>query len=279
MSSAIPLRDAVELFCGRPELAPSTVVNYRSTLDRFRAFVGDVHVDQVDEEKLRGYIDYRRRQGKTHSTIHADVRRVRALMRWHGRSFPPPRRLGLRTPQGRLDFFSLEEVRKLVAWADERSPCERALIYGYLFTGGRATEVLGLERLDVDLESRWITFRLGLKGGSTRRVPICDSSIKAWRGVLEDHARGPLFAGLTYQRMWRLWKLACVESEVRPLTLHHARHTCASLWVMSGIDLVTVKNWLGHSSIQQTMLYAKISPSHGHEAMAKFEGWIQNRIA
>jgi site-specific recombinase XerD len=50
------------------------------------------------------------------------------------------------------------------------------------------------------------------------------------------------------------------------------------MWVMSGVDLVTVKNWLGHASIQQTMVYAKVSPQHGHEAMRRFGEWAAARL-
>ena len=37
---------------------------------------------------------------------------------------------------------------------------------------------------------------------------------------------------------------------------HDLRHTAATMMVTSGVDLVTVKEILGHSSIEMTMRYA-----------------------
>lgn len=272
------LSSGVRRFLARPDLSPSTVTNYGSTLRRFLEFVGDLQIPMVTEQEIRDFVDLRRREGRLQSTIHADVRRVRALMRWLGvEGYPGPKRLGVRTPGGRLDFFSLLEVRNLLKWADGQEAATRALIYAYIFTGGRAREVLALERSDVDLQAGWITFRLGLKHGAMRRVPIAEATLDPWRRLFEDR-RGRLFPEFTYHRAYRLWKRACVGAGVRVLTLHHARHTCASLWVMAGIDIVTVRNWLGHSSIQQTMVYSKISPEHGEDAMARFREWISPRL-
>jgi site-specific recombinase XerD len=47
------------------------------------------------------------------------------------------------------------------------------------------------------------------------------------------------------------------------------RHTAASYLIMLGIDLVTVKEILGHSTINMTLRYAHLSPLHKREAMEK----------
>lgn len=265
-------------FCERTDITVGTARCYRATFNLLLEYLGDVEVGDVGEAEIRGYVDFRRSKGLLASTLHADIRRVRALFRWLGyQTIPTPKRLGLPSPRGRLDFFSISETAAILSWADRQDPETRALVSGYLFTGGRAREVLELERSDVDLMDRWVTFRLGLKGGETRKVPIAQGLVPAWQEHVPKQ-RGRLFPSYTYARVYQLWKRALRESRVRDMTLHHARHTCASLWVMAGIDLVTVKTWLGHSSIQQTMIYAKVSPQHGQEAMGRFHDWISARM-
>lgn len=272
------LSRVIDRFCARQELAESTVRNYRSTFRKLIQAVGDCEVGDVGERQLREFLCARRADGRLASTLHADLRRIRSLMRWAGNnSFPSPKRLGVPTPKGRLDFFTIEEIRKLLAWSKTQTLEVESLLTAYFFTGGRAREVLGLERSDVDLVERWVTFRLGLKGGDIRKVPICPSLHRVWARHLPS-VRGRLYRDLRYSRVYSLWKTACASTGVRGLTLHHARHTCASMWVMSGVDLVTVKNWLGHASIQQTMVYAKVSPQHGHEAMSRFSEWAADRL-
>jgi hypothetical protein len=46
------------------------------------------------------------------------------------------------------------------------------------------------------------------------------------------------------------------------VTFHTLRHTFASHLVMSGADLVTVKELMGHRDIEMTMRYTHLSPDH-----------------
>jgi site-specific recombinase XerD len=55
------------------------------------------------------------------------------------------------------------------------------------------------------------------------------------------------------------------------LTPHVLRHTFASHLVMKGVDLVTVKELLGHADIAMTMRYAHLAPDHRRLAVAKLD--------
>ena len=68
-------------------------------------------------------------------------------------------------------------------------------------------------------------------------------------------------------RTLKLWaKRAGIEKNV---TLHTARHTCATLLLSKGVDLYTVSKILGHSEISTTQIYAKIIDKTKENAVDK----------
>ena len=45
------------------------------------------------------------------------------------------------------------------------------------------------------------------------------------------------------------------------VVLYTMRHTCASRLVQRGADLRRVMQWMGHSNINTTLKYAKLTPT------------------
>jgi site-specific recombinase XerD len=55
---------------------------------------------------------------------------------------------------------------------------------------------------------------------------------------------------------------AVKNAGIEDFTFHDLRHTFASHVVMGGVDLLTVKELLGHKSITMTLQYSHLSPDH-----------------
>lgn len=58
---------------------------------------------------------------------------------------------------------------------------------------------------------------------------------------------------------------------IEDFTFHDLRHTFASRLVISGVDLTTLKELMGHKHIAMTMRYAHLSPEHRRAAISVFD--------
>jgi integrase len=136
-------------------------------------------------------------------------------------------------------------------------------------TGLRRGELLQLKWRDLDLQRRILTVRgEGAKTGQTRHIPLNSEAVrvmKAWRPTTAEPAwlvfggaseTAPLFA------VKKAWHGVLKAATVTSFRFHDLRHTFASKLVMSGIDLNTVRELLGHKSLTMTLRYAHLAPEH-----------------
>ncbi len=72
---------------------------------------------------------------------------------------------------------------------------------------------------------------------------------------------------LPFKEIWFAFQKVCKKAGITDLRFHDLRHTAATLMVTGGIDLVTVKEILGHSSIEMTMRYAHPTPENKRRAV------------
>src|SRR5579884_567548 len=127
-----------------------------------------------------------------------------------------------------------------------------------LHTGMRRGEQYGLAWQHVDFERKIITIPKA-KHGEKRHLPI--NSVAA-NALFRLKARGEQRV-CHRGRDGRTWFGECVaEAGIEDFRWHDLRHTFASRLVMAGVDLVTVKELMGHKSIQTTMRYAHLAPAH-----------------
>lgn len=183
-----------------------------------------------------------------------------------------------RESHGRVRFLSVPEERKLrkvirADWGDREAEFDLALN-----TGMRRSEQFDLKWEHADLERLLLTVHG--KGDRRRFLPI---NAAAKRALLKLHklSNGSTFVCPDKKREEqydsRTWFDTSVEkSGIAHCTWHDLRHTFASRLVMSGVDLRTVQELLGHASIVTTMRYAHLSEAHRHSAVEKLASWHQD---
>jgi integrase len=70
---------------------------------------------------------------------------------------------------------------------------------------------------------------------------------------------------------------AWLEAELRPITLHEARHTYASLMAAAGVPLEDVADYMGHSTVEVTRkLYRHLYPDSRRRAADALEAFLES---
>ena len=79
------------------------------------------------------------------------------------------------------------------------------------------------------------------------------------------------------KNVYTAFKSACRKIGIPDFRFHDLRHTAATLMVMGGVDLVTVKEILGHSRIEMTMRYAHPTSENKRKAVAVLDSIFRKR--
>ena len=172
----------------------------------------------------------------------------------------------LKEPQGRLRFLETEEIVKLLS---NCSPSLRPIVVMAVFTGMRKGEILGLKWHDIDYKRGIITL-LDTKNGQKREVPMSETVKNAIIQV-RKHPESPYIfcneRGQPRHDIRKSFSTALRKSDITNFRFHDLRHSFASQLVMSGVDLNTVRELLGHKDITMTLRYSHLAPRHKQHAV------------
>jgi integrase/recombinase XerD len=184
---------------------------------------------------------------------------------------------GPRKPQRLPHVLSRGDVAKLLAQPQGADPLalrDRALLETMYACGLRASEAVGLELRDVDLEEGLLCARG--KGSKERLVPIGRQAVAALLAYRRSgrptlmktspsSAQTRLFVnrrggGLTRQGLYKIVqghaRRAGMEDRMSPHTL---RHSFATHLLAGGCDLRSLQEMLGHADLATTQVYTHLS--------------------
>lgn len=188
------------------------------------------------------------------------------------------RETSLREARRRFNAWRTQRGRKaLPERVDEFVDHVRPLTLLALNTGLRRGELLTLNWADVDLDAKQLTIQgHNAKSAQTRNVPLnleAHHVLTVWRAI---HAAGRpdacVFGGSSGKAMTRIdnaWETVTKLSGLENFRFHDCRHHFASKLVMAGVPLNTVRDLLGHASIDMTMKYSHLAPDTLAQAVEK----------
>jgi integrase/recombinase XerD len=266
-------------------LSRNTLEAYRSDLLQFGRFLDKrgesaVTASSADvSDFLSGLAQGNGRPPASAATIHRKAACLRSFYRHLRRegvrdsdptaALSSPRR-GRKLPQ----VLTRDEVNRLLSMPQGTEPAalrDRALLETMYACGLRASETIGLELADLDLEEH--VLRARGKGSKERVVPIGRKAVEALclylergrpklvGGRLEPHLFVNFRGGpLTRQGLYKIVRRHALRAGLADrMSPHTLRHTFATHLLSGGCDLRSVQEMLGHADVSTTQLYTHLS--------------------
>jgi integrase len=179
-----------------------------------------------------------------------------------------------------VSYWESDEVQTILDLAREHEPRFAPLFHFLVATGARRGEALGLQWSDIDFMPRRICLRRSItntglstpKNGRGRVISIPEGLVddlqerltqgrreglsKGWSEIPEwvfSSEEGTMPDPANVGRCWRRLRRRAHAVGVRPLKLHCARHTWATLALRAGKSVRWVADQLGHADPALTL--------------------------
>ena len=232
-------------------------------------------------EDISAFIEHLQDRGLKPMTVISRLRSLRAFFNYHidaGNVDPAilKRRLQIKLPQSLPRAIDPEDIRQLLAVIDHIR--NRALILTLLRTGMRIGELLNTQMREVNLKEKRIEIYLAHKDLSGRVVYLSTDAqftLHEWIKIREDDI-AYLFYGhkgrpLCYEAAREMFYKYLVKAGLsqKGYTLHCLRHTFASELLNAGMRLECLQQLLGHSDIEMTRRYARLTDNTRKEEYFK----------
>ena len=178
-----------------------------------------------------------------------------------------------------------------------RGRIEHALLLFLYNSGARVSEATELKVEDLQIARRdgaHALVTLHGKGGKLRQCPLWPRTERGLAQLVQGRADGDAVFLSRHRRpytrfgVYRLVERCAARVPAlvgRKITPHVVRHTSACALLRAGVDINTIRAWLGHASLDTTNVYAEIDLEMKAKAMALCDAaepgpdrpWKENR--
>ena len=261
-----------------------TIRSYQTILFAFLVFLksnGRQHIETVSREDICAYVEYEQDRGMRATTVECKARGIYCFYRFLvDRDIVHPkiltRKIRIKTPEPLPRAIDPEDIQSLLRVITHLR--DRTLILVLLRTGMRIGELLRTKLLDLNLSERRIEIFEAQKSRVGRVVYICDDALSALTQWLEQRKQDSdyVFYGhrgrmLSYEAARTMFTKYLTKASLahKGYTLHALRHTYASELLKAGMRLDCLQQLLGHSSIEMTRRYARLTDNTRREEYFK----------
>jgi site-specific recombinase XerD len=289
-------------------LSINTQCSYRDTMMLLLQFAatnlkkqpGDLAVLDLSKERLQEFLTYLEQKRscsvRTRNQRLCAIHSLARFIEWHSpehivwatdvRAIPTKK-----GPHDLIPYLEKVEMDALLEIPDSDTVLGRrdyALLLFLYNSGCRADEAAQLHICDLDLQregSKSLSIgRIVGKGRKVRQVPLWPKTVEELRILIGNRSgEERVFLNRRAELMTRFGIYSVVKRHAAALAKrqksvarkrvspHTVRHTAATHLLRAGVDLNTIRAWLGHVSIDTTNIYAEVDFETKAKALALCE--------
>lgn len=254
-----------------------TVINYKIDLKGFSETIKDKPLEQITHLDVRLFLARMKEKNFSKRSVARKMACLRSFFKFLYREglIKTNPAASLLTPK--IDkklpiFLNKDDAAKLLESPDPKDDMglrDRAILETLYSTGVRVSELVGLNKEDIDFISG--VLKVYGKGKKERLAPIGDKalrSIKAYFekiGVADLNEKKPAFLNKSKRRVSDRAVRRIVDKYIRKTSLnenispHSLRHSFATHMLDGGADLRSVQELLGHANLSTTQIYTHVT--------------------
>ena len=256
-------------------------IYYLNSLEKY--FSNGKPVNTIKPEHIQRYIEYLRNSGKRGKRKNSSINRFLEILSKmfnlaidNGELTENPLRKvpKLKEDNHIIRYLKSDEETRLYASIDDNAPYLRPIVTTALQTGMRRGEILNMQWKNIDFDTRNIHV-LDTKSGDKRDIPISDELY----GVLQSISRESKYVFINpqtnapYVDIKKSFNMVREYAGIEDFRFHDLRHTFATRMIMTGVDLFTLMEILGHKQISTVMRYCHVIPGRKMEAVKKLANY------
>ncbi len=269
------IADFLQHLRSEKNVSPHTERSYRSDLEQFAAFLGNQDPAGITHQDLRRYLAHLISRRTSKASLARKLSSLRSFFKFLYRrglvTNDPARLVATPKQERRLPVvLTVDDTLRLLEAPATDAPDplrDRAVLETLYSTGIRASELVGIDRQDIDHSERLL--RVRGKGRKERIVPVGQTAIDAIdrycaakKSAAGEQAvfTGPSGKRLTARSVQRILekyrKILGLSQKASP---HALRHSYATHLLESGADLRSIQELLGHASLSTTQKYTHLN--------------------
>jgi integrase/recombinase XerD len=284
--------------------SPNTICAYRDSIKQLlchiseskKCSVAELKLDDLGHQRILIFLEsVETKRGNSISTRNNRLAAIRSFFRYVAQTSPESVSLAAqiltiptkRTSSKSVDYLTKDELAQILRQVPLDTAAGRrddALLRYMHNTGARVQEVVDLVASDLRLDSA-PSARIFGKGRKERYCPLWRDTAKRLREFLSTrkvpldssesvfvNSRGEKLTrfGVTYiiEKYVRLAEKNYPSLRKKNIHPHTFRHTTALHLLQSGIDLNTIRCWLGHADVSTTNRYVELDLEMKRKALS-----------